>query len=50
VVYEWQDAKYLGIDRDGKGVADNEWEDEVRTGSTSGIGLADQFDLLILLI
>jgi hypothetical protein len=29
VIYEWQDAKYLGIDRDGRGTADNEWEDEV---------------------
>lgn len=29
VIYEWNDAKYLGIDADGTGAGANEWEDNV---------------------
>lgn len=28
IIYEWEDARYIGIDADGTGVGQNEWEDE----------------------
>lgn len=28
VIYEWEDAKLLGIDSDGSGAGQNEWEDQ----------------------
>lgn len=27
VIYEWEDARYLGIENDGSGAGDNEWDD-----------------------
>ena len=29
IIYEWKDAKYIGIDADGSGASENQWEDEV---------------------
>lgn len=29
IIYEWKDAKYIGIDADGTGAGTNEWEEEV---------------------
>lgn len=29
IIYEWDDARYIGIDADGSGAGENMWEDEV---------------------
>lgn len=29
IIYEWSDARYIGIDSDGSGIGENQWESEV---------------------
>ena len=32
IIYEWADARYIGVDADGSGSGQNTWEDEVSCG------------------
>ena len=41
IIYEWNDARYIGIDSDGSGAGQNEWEDQVHRLGKGYIAQAD---------